>query len=41
MKKKNDNISSVCKVSHEAEVEEENAEAPATEGATQTTENNE
>ena len=41
LKKKNDNISSVCKVSHEAEVEEENAEAPATEGATQTTENNE
>ena len=41
LKKKNDNISSVCKVSHEAEVEEENVEAPATEGATQTTENNE
>ncbi|MBR5275649.1 MAG: DNA gyrase subunit A [Bacteroidaceae bacterium] len=41
LKKKNDNISSVCKVSHEAEVEEENTEVPATEGTIQTTENNE
>ena len=39
LKKKNDTISSVCKVSHEAEVDEENTEAPSNETTT-TNDNN-